>query len=82
MRLTKSEYEQLKRPSAGLSMSACTPLRLFGHNEAKRGTRGKFPVKDQQAHRQYENTRLQQSRRKPAITLTASRNCVLRPSRV
>jgi len=53
MRLTKSEYEQLKRPSAGLSMSACTPLRLFGHNEAKRGTRGKFPVKDQQAHRQY-----------------------------
>lgn len=53
MGLTKSEYEQLKRPSAGLSMSACTPLRLFGHNEAKRGTRGKFPVKDQQAHRQY-----------------------------
>ena len=47
LRLTEAEHAQLKRQSAGLSMAAYVRVRLFGDNEAKRITRGKFPVQDQ-----------------------------------
>lgn len=46
LRLTKAEHAQLKRLSAGMSMAAYARQKLLGGNEAKRQTRGKFPVAD------------------------------------
>jgi len=49
LRLTKAEHARLKSLSAGKSMAAYARQNLLGGNETKRTTRGKFPVKDQQA---------------------------------
>jgi hypothetical protein len=49
LRLTFEERAQLDRDAAGMSLGAYIREKLLGDDVAPRKTRGKFPVKDQEA---------------------------------
>ncbi|MEM7504998.1 MAG: hypothetical protein AAF417_23450, partial [Pseudomonadota bacterium] len=49
VRVNREERKKLERDAAGMSLSAYVRERLLGDDLKPRKTRGKFPVKDQQA---------------------------------